>query len=1082
MKPKTEAIANGTTRVRGRTRQLIVFPVIILSCLLSVWSTPAFGQAKEKQISGTVLTSENHPLAGVVVLIKGTNRGTTTDARGRFSLRAAEGEIISVTMIGFKDNEFTVDKRDVYSFVIEEEATLVDDVVVVGYGTQKKVNLTGAVDQIKGDALADRSATSVSMLLQGQVPGLTGFTTGEYGFEPGAQLDFSVRGQGSAYVLIDGVEGDMNRLNPADIESISVLKDAAASAIYGARATYGVILITTKAGRISKPTVTFNFQQSYTKACRMPSMVDSYTYALAVNEAGINSGAAQPYKDDHVDRILAYMADPTLPETVPLPNGNWHAGNANYDWYDEYFGGFGKRNQQNFQVQGGTKDVRYMVSVGHYADDGLIKYGTDKYSRLNLNSKFDANLTNWWTFSSNTLYSRTNREFPAYDSQGNYDLLMHQLARTPPFQALKTPNGYYTIQSKVPWTQDAGTETNIGNSFTQRLATQINFTKNWKLNADFSFRIENWQWERAEFTVYEDKVDGSLSASGTTIPPNIAKTQTAKAYYTTNIYSSYDFSINKAHNFHLMAGFQYEDSQDEAISGTKKGIISNSVPSFSTSTGEITLGDELNWWATQGIFARFGYNYKERYLFEANMRYDGTSKFAKDHAWGTFPSFSAGWNIAKENFMKKHVKVIDMLKLRASWGQIGNQNVAAYQDLPLLGTNSNLGWIINGSRPDYTTAPQEINPNLTWETSETADIGIDIAAFKNRFTLTADIYQRMTRDRLGPAEARPATLGATLPKANNSTLRTRGWELSVGWRSTIGKDFIYNVSAMVSDYQSVVTRFNNPTKILTTDYEGKVIGEIWGFETDGFIYTQEEADRITADKSQSYFSNEAWQIGDIRYKDLDGVAGISAGDNTVFNPGDRKIIGNTTPRYQFGLNFGAQYKGFDFSMLWQGVLKRDMFLTGSMFWGFGNSGQENLFPVHMDYFRDKEQVIRNSAGGVETIYSGLGINNIDPYFPKPYRTATRNAKNQQVQTKYMQNGAYARLKNLQVGYTFPKKWMDKIYMQNIRIFFSGENLWTITAKNFHTPLDPETADKGRRGNGKSYFSQTIFSFGADIKF
>ncbi len=1031
--------------------------------------------SKDRTISGTVRDVKGVPVAGASVMVNGTQRGTETDSDGKYTISVEDGAVLTVAFMGFDSFEFKVGKQSVYDVVLKEDTQFIDEVVVTGYAVQKKINLTGAVDVIKDDAFKGRSATTVSQLLQGQVPGLTGFETGANGFEPGATMSFNIRGQGSAYILIDGVEGDLNNINPADIESISVLKDAAASAIYGARAAYGVVLITTKSGQEGKPTVSFNAQYSIVTPHRMPEMVDSYTWVKAINEAALNGNQARPYGDDMIRKVIAYQNDHSLPETYANAKGNWATGNADHDWFEEYFGGTGSRNQENLQIRGGGKTARYFFSVGHTYDGGILNYGTDNYRRLNFNSKIDVNLAKWWTFSSYTSFSRTIREFPNYDNQGDYDLLMHQVARTMPIQALKSPNGVYTIQSKVPWTE-SGTEKNVSNKFTQRFATEVNILDGWKLNADFSFRIEGWQWSSTELIAYEDNVDGELVPSGSTMPSSIAKSQTYKGYLTSNVYTSYDKTINNAHNIHFMAGFQLEDFRSEVISGSKKDLISEYVPSFSTSTGDITLDDALQQWSTEGAFARVGYNFKERYLFEANVRADGTSKFAEGHKWGIFPSFSIGWNIAKEPFFAKATDVVDMLKLRLSWGQLGNQNVSAYQDLPLMGTNSNLGWIIGSERPDYTTAPNLINRELTWETSESMNAGIDFAAFNGRFTLTAEIYQRMTRDRLGPAEALPGVIGATLPKANNSTLRTRGWELAIGWQDRLSCGLSYSVKAMLSDYQSEITEYNNPTKLLTTDYVGKKTGDIWGYVTDGFIMTQEEADAITESGCQKSFYNGEWNVGDIRYKDLDGKPGITMGENTADNPGDRTIIGNSTPRYQYGITLSLEFKGIDFLMFWQGIGKRDMFINGNMFWGFSAAGQESLFKEHMDYFRpDPEQV----SG--DLVYAGLGVNT-DAYFPRPYRNKNMNAKNQQIQSGYLQSGAFGRLKNLQLGYTLPKKWTDAIKFQKIRVYFSGENLCTITSKNFHSPLDPETAYKGGRGNGKAYFSQAVYSFGVDIVF
>ena len=518
-----------------------------------------------------------------------------------------------------------------------------------------------------------------------------------------------------------------------------------------------------------------------------------------------------------------------------------------------------------------------------------------------------------------------------------------------------------------------------------------------------------------------------------------------------------------------MLGFQQESNSYDYLSGLKKELITPEVPSISTATGEMQTTDDLTHWSTQGYFARLNYDYMGKYLLEVNARYDGTSKFTKDHRWGLFPSFSLGWNISHEKFWEPVSPYVNTLKLRTSWGSLGNQNVDAYQDLPLLGTEMNLEWILNGKRPAYTTAPNLINPVLTWESSKTVDVGADLGFFNNRLQITADYYQRLTFNRLGPAQALPAVLGADIPKENNSELRTRGWDLSFTWRDKVSNDFSYSVTAMLFDYKSVVTKYNNPTGILTTDYEGKTIGEIWGYETVGLIRTQEDADRINQSKSQNFINAQVWRTGDVMYRDLNNDGLINNGKNTVSDHGDLRIIGNNTPRYQFGITLSADYKGFDFMAFFQGTAKRDLWLTGNMFWGFNNWNQTTLFPHHLDYYRDAE----------ESTYSGLGVNT-DAYYPRPYSQSSLYKKNQQIQTRYLQNGAYLRLKNLQLGYSIPQTVLKKVGLQKSRIYCSAENVLTLT--KLPVGFDPETANLGKYGNGKSMFSLAVLSFGLNVSF
>lgn len=1028
-----------------------------------------------RKINGIVLDHNDEPIIGANVVEKGTTNGTITDMDGKYTLSVAEGTILLVTYIGYNPQEIKVGKESDIRVVLREDTQALDEVVIVGYGTQKKVNLTGAVEAIEGDKLQNRAVTNVSQALQGQVSGVN-FTAGDYGFEPGADLDFQIRGQGSAYVLIDGVEGDMNRLNPNDIESVSVLKDAAAAAIYGARAPYGVVLITTKSGgKETKPQVSVSANVSIAKPHRMPSMVDSYTFARAMNEAGTNGGGLV-YTNETIDRIIAYQNDPSLPETVPSstnPNvwENVKGANANYDWFEEYYG-TGLRNQENISIRGGGKTTAYFVSAGHVYDDGILNYGTDTYRRFNINSKLDVDLTPWWKFTTNTRFEVANREKPNYDNQGDYELLFHQIARTYPTQAKWTPNGVHPGQSKIPWTEDAGTDKTIDNVLTQRFAMVFTPIKGWTINADYSIRLNAQKFTSENFTAYEDMVDGTMVPLATTLPSYVAKRQRNNFYQSTNMYTSYDFSLADKHNFTVMGGVQYETQRNESLWGRKNDLISPSVPSISTSTGDIQLEDEMEHWATAGAFFRVGYNYKEKYLFEANGRYDGTSKFAEGNRWGFFPSFSAGWNVAREDFWEKWSGKVNTFKIRASWGQLGNQNVDAYQDLALLGIKTQLKWLIDGQRPVYTEVPPLINRSLTWETSQTLDIGFDLGALNNRLIINADWYQRLTKNQLGPARALPGVIGADLPNENNSTMKTNGWEINISWRDRLECGLGYSVTAMLFDYQSEITKYNNPTKILTTNYEGMKVGEIWGFETAGLIQTDEEAQQIMDSKSQHFFY-PTWRTGDVKYVDRDRSGVIDKGKNTLDDHGDLKVIGNMTPRYQFGLTLGADYKNFDLSVFFQGVAKRDLWLTGNMFWGFDTWAQCSISPEHLDYYRDVES----------EKYVGLGMNT-NAYFPRPYLSNEKD-KNYQAQSRYLQNGAYLRLKNLQFGYSLPKNITEKIKMEKVRFFFTGENLFTLTGR-FPKGMDPETAkkltDSKARGDSKSHFAQSVFAFGIDLQF
>lgn len=1036
-----------------------------------VKSVAVLQQQKGITVSGNIKDDTGFPLIGVNVVIKGSNQGVITDVDGNFSMEdVPSSAILRFSYIGYQPIEMKA--QESIMLVMHEDNEKLEEVVVVGYGTQKKVNLTGAIEVVDGDRLKNRPSTNVSQVMQGTVSGVN-FSYGNSGSEPGAKLNLQIRGQGEPYVLIDGTVGDLNMIDPNDIENISVLKDAAASAIYGARAPYGVVIITTKSGkREEKIQVDFSANVAFTKPIRKPRMVDSYTFVRAMNEFHDNQGESRLFAEETIDRIIAYINNPSLPETVPdATNSNQWAtyllANGNNDWIDVHFGS-GVRNQENVSIKGGGKDLAFYLSAGHAYEKGILNFGKDTYRRINFNAKLDLSLTKWWKLSSNTRVVQSTRENPNYDDEGDYDMMIHQIFRTQPNQFLKSPNGYYSRLSRIPMIE-AGSDKTITRGILQRFATDITPLKNWTISADYSIDFPYTSFTSNNLTAYEDLVDGSLSAIPTTVPSYVNKYKSHTMYNSLNVYTSYKFDLKDKHHFTAMLGFQQESNSYDYLSGLKKELITPEVPSISTATGEMQTTDDLTHWSTQGYFARLNYDYMGKYLLEVNARYDGTSKFTKEHRWGLFPSFSLGWNISHEKFWEPVSPYVNTLKLRTSWGSLGNQNVDAYQDLPLLGTEMNLEWILNGKRPAYTTAPNLINPVLTWESSKTVDVGADLGFFNNRLQITADYYQRLTFNRLGPAQALPAVLGTDIPKENNSELRTRGWDLSFTWRDKVSNDFSYSVTAMLFDYKSVVTKYNNPTGILTTDYEGKTIGEIWGYETVGLIRTQEDADRINQSKSQNFINAQVWRTGDVMYRDLNNDGLINNGKNTVSDHGDLRIIGNNTPRYQFGITLSADYKGFDFMAFFQGTAKRDLWLTGNMFWGFNNWNQTTLFPHHLDYYRDAE----------ESTYSGLGVNT-DAYYPRPYSQSSLYKKNQQIQTRYLQNGAYLRLKNLQLGYSIPQTVLKKVGLQKSRIYCSAENVLTLT--KLPVGFDPETANLGKYGNGKSMFSLAVLSFGLNVSF
>ncbi len=1055
-------------------------------------------------VTGTVLDPNGEPLPGVTITVQGTTKGTVTDLDGKYSITVSEGVELVYSFIGYKSQVIQVGNSAVINITMEEDAQALQEVVVVGYGTQKVTNLTGAVDVVDGELIESRPSPTVSQLLQGTSPGLT-FNVGNFGFQPGASMGIQIRGMGSIngggepYIIIDGIPGDMNRLNPNDIESISVLKDAAASAIYGSRAPYGVIVITTKSGR-GKLKASYSGSVSVATPQNLPSMLNSYTHARVINEAGtaVPGAGGRFFRNEIVDNIIAFQegdydflrsrpnfpADATYFETTPnLNNTNqWgfnQFGNANRDWFDEYYGkGFIQKH--DVSISGGSEKTSYYFSAGLFGQEGVLNYGTDTFNRYNIMGKITTSITDNWDFTYQPRFSKQVREIPNMDRQGSYDLIFHQIARTMPTNAMYDGFGNVMIQSKIPWVNDAGTDVTETVENWHNFATDFRPVEGWTIHADFAMRNVDQFYQSKELTVYDHLVDGTVTPSGNTLPSNIRSTHYSNNYWTTNIYSSYDFKVGEDNNFKVMGGTQFERFKNRNLTGFRTNLLVQDVPSLNTADGEIQMSEGLQTISTQGYFGRFNYNYREKYLLEANARYDGSSRFRKGKRWGFFPSFSLGWNIDKEVFWEPISNAVNTFKIRGSWGELGNQNTAPYQDLLLIPlSGSAVNWIFDqgGSRPiGFAGTPALISPDLTWETARTIDIGTDMSFFDKKLKLTFDWFERTTFDMIGPVSPVPGVLGAGLPASNNATLQSRGWESTISWNQTLSNGLSYNVGFNIYDSKAVITDYLNPNGVLSDWYEGREQGEIWGYTAHDLYRTQEDVDSYTAEKDLTpLVGGLAWNTGDVKYLDTNGDGEVSPGANTLEDHGDLSIIGNTTPHYQFGLNLGAAYKGFDLSMIIRGVGKRDLWFNSAqnIFWGFRTGNQSSLFPEHLDYFRD--QVGDKYTG----LYEGEANYNLDAYFPRPYINNAQNNKNRIVNSRYLQNGAYVRIQNVQVGYTLPSGVLDRLKLSNFRVYVSGENLFTFSS--LPVGIDP-VAVSSSWGAGKTYGADRIVSFGLQVSY
>ena len=1064
----------------------------------------AIRQQKGKVLKGAVKDQSGEPVIGANVVVKGTTNGTVTDVDGNFTLEVSNTDVLLVSFIGYMTREIPVKDRNILNINLIEDTKSLDEVVVVGYGTQKKVNLTGAVDVISNEDFENRQASTVSQLLQGAAPGFNFDIGSQDGFEPGATMNISIRGMGSLnggspYVVIDGFPGDLNNLNPEDIESVSVLKDAAASAIYGARAPYGVILVTTKKGKKNeKVSVSYTGNLIVKTAQKLPESLDSYTWTRILNEAGDNMGG-HPFSNETIDRVIAYQKGdfeyiknsiPDWPEGATIfgamPEGNvWNNANLNYantDWWDIYFGN-SVNQKHDISLHGGTDKVSYYFSAGYMDDSSVLNYGTDYFKRMNTLGKISVAITDWWDFGYETRFAKKIREKPNMTNEGDYSFLYRHISRNYPITPLYDGFGNYMFESHIPSMQ-AGTDKQDDIDFWNNFRMELRPLKGWKINADFAYNVYNQEISEVEKYIYTYDINNQPYENGISIPNNLTRKKYIKKYWTTNIYTSYDFDINEEHNFTILAGMQFERGDESWVQGYKTDLISEKVPSFPTATGDALLAEALAHNATESYFARLNYNYKEKYLFEANVRYDGSYVFRNGKRWGTFPSFSVGWNLYNESFWENIEPYVNTLKVRASWGQLGNQNISPYSDLELIPISADkLNWIFNygSTRPvGYTSGPNLVNRNLTWETATTTNVGMDLSFLNNRLSATVDWFERRTIDMVGPSQAMPGVLGTGVPKENNSTLRTRGWEISLNWKHALENGLSYNLGISLYDYKSVVTKYFNPTGTLSTWYEGAEVGDIWGYTVNDLFRSQEDLDSYLSKVDMTHIAAN-WNTGDLKYEDINHDGKVNNGTNTIGNHGDLSVIGNDQPHYQYTINGGVSYKGFDFSLLWRGVAKKDMyFYRGSM----GGWWESCLTPEHLDYFRDQP------GSKYSGLYEGDANINTDAYWPRPYLNNTEEAKNKNhANTRYLQNAAYLRLQNVQLGYSFPRSIASKMHLEKLRIYFSGENLLTFSKlPNGIDPVAPvgfPTGGEffGTAGSGRlTYGADRIYSIGLTVTY
>lgn len=1052
-------------------------------------------KAQKRRIKGNVSDAKGEPIVGATISEKGGTGGTITDINGDFTLDLAPDNAITISYVGFKPQ--TLKPTDGIHVTLDEQAKGLDEVVVIGYGTKKKANLIGAVSTVGAEELKDRPVTNLGQMLQGQVPNLNiSFNTGT----PGEAATLNIRGKtsitnsGAPLVLIDGVEGSIDRINPNDIESVSVLKDAASAAIYGARAGFGVVLITTKNNKDGQAHITYNGRFSFSApTTKTDFMTVGYDVARLVDEfntATTGSSYSELNADDYKmleERRYDMTENPARPWAVVSQNDGLYHYYGNFDWYNYIFNFSQPTWNHNLSVNGGTEKMNYMISGGMNDHDGLYALSTDKYSTRTLMAKFNAEVTPWLkVFSTASLFkSKYKQAGYDYEDGGNVaNLAFHAMPWIVPVNPDGT-NVYILPNSNNKPADGFAAMLRTGNGFTQVGKTEQTYAIGAVLKLmeglEFTGKItyRNYAKEklaRSASFVYARKPGQELTANGWPFNNRLKDGRDTYENYVYDFYANFHRTFANVHNVSAVVGTNYERGHYKFVEPSGRDLTSEVLNDLSLSTGDKSVKSSQNEFALMGYFARLSYDYAGKYLVEANMRYDGTSRFPRNHRWGFFPSLALGWRISEEAFFEPVRPTISNLKLRASVGSLGNQitdNSAKfnnntfypYMRLITLKPTTNLNYIFDNAQAVYASLGAPTSGSLTWETIVTQNVGLDVGLFNNRLSLVLDVYSRTTKDMLAAARALPAVYGYNAPYENNGELRTNGFELVVGWNDKFnlaGKPFYYGVNLTLADSKTKITKFKgNESKVLGQDYEGMEWGEIWGYRIKGIYQSDQEAIDRGVDQSflGTRFTDKA---GDLIFDDVDGSTKIDQGKGTLEDHGDLVRIGNAMPRYNYGITVNMAWMGFDFSMFWQGIGKQNVYPGGNnmLFWGPYARAYSSFIP---EDFPSK-------------VWSK---NNRNAYFPRPVADLARSFAMSRPNDRYLQNLAYCRLKNLTVGYTLPKTLTKKVYLEKVRLYFSGENLF-ITSKLKSDYIDPEQMMHDT--NGRVYPFSKTFSFGLDVSF
>ena len=1116
------------------SKQLGRFLAAVCALILSAGSL----LAQNMTITGKVVDKNNEPIIGAYVVVAGTSTGTSTGVDGGYSINVPANGTLQFTCIGYKTQEVAVAGRRVVDVILADDALMLENAVVVGFGTQKKANLTGAVASIDASKqLESRPIPDIGRGLQGATPGLNvriGST------EVGSDAIIRIRGQVGSYngsasplILLDNVEiPSLNLINPDDIESISVLKDAASASIYGAKAAFGVILINSKKGAREKETVkvTYSGNVSFQNLVNTGGIADvdglHYTVEAAerlgtftpvgafwlIDRAGYNAAVA--WKEKY---------GKTVGPNDPMVYGrDWYVDASNrkigvrtYNPYDYYVKKNAPTQTHNISVSGSKGKTNFNISLGYLDQSGMLKVTDhDWFKRYNANVRVDTQINDFVNVHAGMMYTNSTKSW-AYATSSTTADVWYYLYRWGPTYPLVDKDEYgNNIRTGVYELKTANQATIKKSYASVNAGATITPVKNWNINVDYTYSNNNSQEHDPGIRYWAgNSWSSAVNVDGTTMANNewyqfnglpssfVAKQLQLQDYTTSydliyqdsytstrqtwNVTTDYTLNIANAHELRFMLGLNSVDYKYTGVWGQRKDLLDINNPQFALATGTQTSGGDASWSSTLGFFGRLNYNYKERYLLEANLRYDGTSKFPTKLKWQWFPSFSAGWRVTEEPWLQGAKNVLSNLKLRASWGSIGDQSVASSLYIPTMSLLTDY-WQHSGVRDYAFSTPGLVASDISWQRIETLDFGVDLSLF-NAFNITFDWYRRTTKDMIVGMEGLSYNIGASAPQGNFGQLHTDGWELSVNYGHLFDNGLSLSVTAAIADAVTTIDEYGT-AKSVGGWYNGKTYGEIWGYRVDrlfqnddfkwengalvrgsdkyGAVYQYADG-KSYATQGKITSGNLISGPGDVKFKDLNGDGVIDNGKLLIDDHGDLDIIGNTTPRYEYSFRVDAAWKGIDFSMFWQGIGKRDMlgssWLTVPGFNITGDGGSAQCFVA--DFWYETKDA---SGNVVEANYNA--------FYPRAASLGRERIFNMTDNDRYMLNMAYLRLKNVTLGYTLPQKLTRKAFIDKLRFYVSLENFLTFDHLN-GIPIDVEEVSGYSYLNSSNY-NQSFAGIGA----